>query len=197
MREVSMAPYGLDDFIDELKSVVAEQLEPQDALEKLSPGFKKLLGNRTFLSERLAKIPVQDYETCLYRDPEYEFVILARGVKPRNSPYPILPHDHGPLWALYGVYDGRVRMERYEVRPDSHSGPYPGLALTAARNGVAGDFDAILPGHLHCPPDEEDGSLTIVVYPRDLDEVRRRGYVPTRKALVEFQGKKPPRDQMG
>lgn len=188
-----MEGYGLDGFIEEVRDVVSSQMAPGKALKALSPGFRKLLANRTFLAEKLATIPVLEYETCLYQDPVNEFVVLVRGVRPRNSPYPILPHDHGPLWALYGVYDGKVTIERYTPDPAEEGGQYPGLSLVSTRLGQAGDFDAIPPHHLHCPPDEEEGSLTIVVYPKDLDKVTRRGYMPEIKALIEFQGKKPPR----
>ena len=188
-----MEAYGLDDFVAEVRSVVGSRMEPGRALKTLSPGFRKLLANRTFLAEKLATIPVHEYETCLYQDPIHEFVVLARGVKPRTSPYPILPHDHGPLWALYGVYGGKVTIERYTPNPAEQGGQYPGLSLVSTRLGQPGDFDPIPPHHLHCPPDEEDGSLTIVVYPKDLDKVTRRGYMPEIKSLIEFQGKKPPR----
>ena len=188
-----MEVYGLEDFIREVRDVVSSQIPPSKALKVLSPGFKKLLGNPTFLDEQLATIPVHEYETCLYQDPVHEFVVLVRGVKPRNSPYPILPHDHGPLWALYGIYRGMVTIERYEVDADEGAGQYPGLSLVSARLGQPRDLDPIPPHHLHCPPDEETGSITIVVYPKDLDEVMRRGYMPQLKGLIEFQGKKPPR----
>jgi hypothetical protein len=188
-----MEVYGLDEFVGEVRHVVSTQMPPGKALKTLSPGFSKLLANRAFLTKKLATIQVQEYETCLYRDPVHEFVVLARGVRPRNSPYPILPHDHGPLWALYGVYGGKVTIERYKVNPVETGGQYPGLSLVSSRLGEPGDFDAIPPHHLHCPPDEEEGSLTIVVYPKDLDKVTRRGYMPEIKALIEFQGKKPPR----
>jgi hypothetical protein len=189
--------FGLEDFVAEIRAVVAKKLPAKEALAALAPGFRRLLSNRTFLQEKLAAIGSHADEVCLYRDPEYDFTVLARGVSGRRQQqgksHAGVPHDHGPLWALYGLYEGTARMQRWEPDATVQSGPFPGLRLIADVPAKAGEFDAIEPHNMHLPVfPPEGGSVILVVYNKYLESVQRRGYVAAAKGVVTFQGTFPP-----
>jgi hypothetical protein len=188
--------FGLLEFADEVRAVCTKELSPHAAFDTLRPNFERLLGNRTFLTEKLATMEKISSETELYRDPDYDFVILARGVgkhgKRADFGRLIMPHDHGPLWALYGVYEGEQAMQRYEIEPESEEGRFPGLALAEENMARAGGHDEVEPHHIHLPVPVGEGSITIVVYDKPLDSVPRLGYIPELKGVVEFTGKAPP-----
>lgn len=194
-----VAKYGLRDFIEEVRDAAKRQIPAEQALEVLSPGFGRLLANPGFLKERLSTMEpssIKD-ETVLYQDPDYGFVILGRGLKKKVSspsdPVMVMPHDHGPLWALYGVYEGEVDLHRYEVDAAEASGPFPGLKRTMNKRAAAGEFDPVKPHQLHFPANVPGvGSITIVVYAKPLPCVVRRGYIPAAQRLIEFQGERPP-----
>ena len=122
------ATYGLDDFIQEVRAASQKQLSSAETLRTIAPGFKKLLNNRDFLQQRLASMGAVGDEVCLHADADNHFVILARGVS-RGQSHAGSPHDHGSLWALYGIYEGSARFQRYEIDSANQGGPFPGLRL--------------------------------------------------------------------
>jgi predicted metal-dependent enzyme (double-stranded beta helix superfamily) len=184
-------PYGLQDFVAEVRAVMPKQLSPGDTLKAISPGFERLLSNRSFLQQKLDGMGEYDDEICLHEDPDYRFTILARGVK-RGQSHAGSPHDHGPLWALYGIYEGTARFERYEMDAGAMDSRFPGLRMVSARVAKAGDYDAIEPSNMHLPVfPAEGGTVILVVYNDRLDSVVRRGYRRDLKQPVRFQGQFP------
>jgi predicted metal-dependent enzyme (double-stranded beta helix superfamily) len=188
------ATYGLEDFIQDVRAVSRRQLSSAETLRTIAPGFNKLLNNRSFLQEKLESMNVVGDEVCLHADAEHHFVILARGVS-RGQSHAGSPHDHGSLWALYGIYEGSARFQRYELDPTSLGGPFPGLRLVSETSAKPGDYDAIEPGNMHLPVfPPEGGSVIIVVYKDDLESVIRRGYLREIQLPVRFQGQFPSRE---
>ena len=72
------ATYGLYDFIDDVRDILAREQPPDVALERLTPGFKRLLANRTFLTQQLKDIGIRSDEVCLHAESDDGFVVLAR-----------------------------------------------------------------------------------------------------------------------
>lgn len=189
--------YGLEQFVTEVRAAVSKRLSAAETLESLRTGFKRLLSNRSFLRDRIEADASVGDEICLYKDADFDFVVLARGVSPRGqaqgSSHAVLPHDHGPLWALYGIYEGKSVFRRYEPDSTVQIGDFPGLRLTREIPAQAGDFDAIEPHNMHLPiSDPHTGSVIVVVYDKPLETVVRRGYVRALKDVVQFQGIFPP-----
>jgi predicted metal-dependent enzyme (double-stranded beta helix superfamily) len=188
--------YGLEQFISDVRAASRKQLSSGETLRAIAPGFKKLLNNRRFLQEKLSSLNAVGDEVCLHTDAEHHFVVLARGVS-RGQSHAGSPHDHGSLWALYGIYEGSARFQRYEVDPASEGGPFPGLRLVSETPAKPGDYDAIEPGNIHLPVfPPEGGSVIIVVYKDDLESVVRRGYLRDIQQPVRFQGQFPSRENL-
>jgi predicted metal-dependent enzyme (double-stranded beta helix superfamily) len=194
MEAKMSATYGLEQFIQDVRAAGRKQLSPNETLRVIAPGFKQLLNNRSFLQEKLASLNVVGDEGCLHADAEEHFVVLARGVS-RGQSHAGSPHDHGSLWALYGIYEGSAQFQRYEIDPSSNGGPFPGLRLVSETSAGPGDYDAIEPGNMHLPVfPPEGGSVIIVVYKDDLESVVRRGYLREIQQPVRFQGQFPSRE---
>jgi predicted metal-dependent enzyme (double-stranded beta helix superfamily) len=188
------ATYGLNEFIEDVRAVNKDNLSSGDTLRALGPRFRQLLSNPNFLKEKLASMSATGDEACLHADPEHHFVILARGIS-RGQSHAGSPHDHGSLWALYGIYEGSARFQRYETDPASRSGPFPGLRMISDSRAGPGDYDAIEPGNMHLPVfPPEGGSVIIVVYKDDLESVVRRGYLRDIQQPVRFRGQFPSRE---
>ena len=189
---------GLNEFVDEVRAAIADGGSPPAAiLEALKPGFERLLADPTFLREKIDEIGVRSDEVCLHAESDNGFVVLARGVSQKQTyqgkSHAVVPHDHGPLWALYGVYEGSTNLQRWEPDPSEESGPFPGLRLVSERQAGARDWDAIEPHNMHLPVHTPGaGTVIIVVYDKPLDSVVRRGYVASAKTVVDFQGIFPP-----
>lgn len=188
---------GFQDFVEEIRGVMRRKSSPRDALDALTPGFRRLLANSTFLDEEIRKLGTTADEVCLHHDRDFDFVVLARGVSRgsvrQGASHASVPHDHGPLWALYGLYEGTARLQRYTPDATQSAGPFPGLRLLSDLPSTAGDIDAIEPHSMHLPVfPAGGGSVIIVVYDKPLGKVVRRGYVAARRAVVDFQGAYPP-----
>ena len=189
--------YGLNDFVDEVRSSIANRHSPADALAALKPGFARLLANPTFLREKIEEIGAHSDEVCLHGEPDQSFVVLARGASQKQTnqgiSHAVVPHDHGPLWALYGIYEGSSNLQRWEPDASEQSGPFPGLRLVSETPAQAGEMDAIEPHNMHLPVHTPGaGTIIIVVYDKPLESVVRRGYVASAKTVVDFQGIFPP-----
>ena len=189
--------YGLVEFTDEVRACIAQQQTPVTVLGALKQSFGRLLANPTFMRERIEEIGVDSDEVCLHAEPNQGFVVLARGVSKKQTDqgesHAVVPHDHGPLWALYGVYEGSTNMQRWEPDMSEHSGPFPGLRLVSERLAIAGDVDTIEPHNMHLPVHTPGArTIIIVVYNKPLDSVVRRGYVASAKTVGDFQGFFPP-----
>lgn len=191
------ASQALGAFIAHARQVAAQAREPADMLNALSSAFSALLSDRGFLDEELLALKTEVDEVCLYHDSDHEFVVLARGACRtairQGSSHASVPHDHGPLWALYGLYEGTARLQRYVPDPAREDGPFPGLRMVADSPAGPGSHDAIEPHQLHLPVfPPQGGSVIIVVYARPLGLVVRRGYMASRRTVVDFQGPFPP-----
>lgn len=189
--------YGPEQFVSEARVVIAENLSPAATLARLTGGFARLLRNPTFLRRKLDEIGSRSDEVCLHAEPGEGFVVLARGVGQRpavqGKSHAVVPHDHGPLWALYGVYQGSSTLQRWEPDPRAATGTFPGLRLVGERLAKAGDYDAIEPHTMHLPAHAPGaGTIILVAYAKPLESVIRRGYVAAARTVVEFQGTFPP-----
>ena len=190
-------PNGFQEFIAEVRAVMLRESPARDTLRALTPGFGRLLANRTFLDDEIRKLGATADEVCLYHDRDCDFVVLARGVSRgstrKGASHAAMPHDHGPLWALYGLYEGSARLQRYAPDPDASDAPFPGLRLLSDTPSETGAIDAIEPYNMHLPVfPENGGNVIIVVYSKPLGKVERRGYVAARKGVVKFRGAFPP-----
>jgi predicted metal-dependent enzyme (double-stranded beta helix superfamily) len=189
--------YGLNEFAYEVRASIANQQSPAAVLAALSPGFGRLLANPTFLRERIEEVGAHSDEVCLHAEPDQGFVVLARGASQKQTnqgkSHAVVPHDHGPLWALYGIYEGSSNLQRWGPDASEQAGPFPGLRLASERPASAGGMDAIEPHNMHLPVHTPGaGTIIIVVYNKPLESVVRRGYVAAAKTVVDFQGIFPP-----
>ena len=189
--------YGLNDFSGEVRANIASQQSPAAVLAALKHGFGRLLANATFLQKRIEEVGAHSDEVCLHAEPNSGFVVLARGASQKQTnqgkSHAVVPHDHGPLWALYGIYEGSSNLQRWEADASEQSGSFPGLRLVSETPVSAGGIDAIEPHNMHLPVHAPGaGTIIIVVYNKPLESVTRRGYVASAKTVVDFQGIFPP-----
>lgn len=85
--------------------------------ETIRRNLEALLKNRDFV-ESVCGPQVVHGVRQLYRDPDFDFVVLAHVNKAaRKSP----PHDHGSSWAIYGQATEYTDMSEYR-RVDGKSG---------------------------------------------------------------------------
>ena len=104
--------YDLEAFVSEVREVVAKVsdiVEQGKAVEKLLP---KLLESRGWI-DKVAdlKLGEKSSEQEVYHDPDYGFSVFVYTHPPGFSTG---IHTHGPSWVLYGVYENRMKHNRFQ-----------------------------------------------------------------------------------
>lgn len=163
-------PYTLDEFCRDCRDALAADPGP-GGREAVRRHLERLLANRAFVAETLGPEAAPGAHT-LYRDPEFDFVVLAHvNETAHRSP----PHDHGSSWAVYGQAAGYTEMTEYR-RTDGGSGAGR-AALERLRTyrltpGKAGRYDV---GDIHAI-DYPDKARFVRVTGTDLAQVERLKY---------------------
>jgi predicted metal-dependent enzyme (double-stranded beta helix superfamily) len=111
----------------------------------------------------------------LYRDAEHGYLQLGHLMKPGPGPG-TTPHDHGPCFVLYGVYQGEIELTTYRRTDD---GSEPALEEIETIRLKPGQVRAYLPGEIHLQrPIDPAGSVVLRFTSADLDQVVRHGFDP-------------------
>lgn len=137
---------------------------------------------RTLMNEWLRATPadsawVQTLKTeqssgfPLYTDPEHGFIQMNHfhaGYRANT------PHDHGPYWVVYGVYEGEVDISVYV--PDKATNT---VRLERVDRLKSGDAVAYLPGDIHSTRvPTPDPAIVLRFLSTDLSQVPRRRFKP-------------------
>jgi hypothetical protein len=163
-------PYTLDEFCRECREALAADPGP-GGRESIRRHLEKLLGNAEFVAATLGPDAEPGAHT-LYRDPEFDFVVLAHiNEAAHKSP----PHDHGASWAVYGQATEYTDMTEYR-RTDGGAGA-GAASLEKLRSyrltpGKAGRYDV---GDIHAI-DYPAKARFLRVTGTDLGQVERLKY---------------------
>jgi len=157
---------ALQRFIDAMRGLYTEPLEPADRFEKARPLLKALLADPE-LSERSKGWPSgsdhanNDYVNLLfYEDPDYGFAINAL-VKDPGEKTPI--HDHAHTWTLYGVLEGGEKVVRYRRTDDRVSEEQATLRLIGAHDVSPGYIDFVPPYEVHAEYNGDARTVGVIV----------------------------------
>lgn len=107
----------------------------------------------------------------LYTDAEHGFIQMNHfhaGYRTNT------PHDHGPYWVVYGVYEGEVDIPVYV-----HDAINNTLRLERVDRLKSGDAVAYLPGEIHSTRVPTPGPAIVLRFlSTDLSQVPRRRFKP-------------------
>ena len=162
--------YTLDHLSADCSAALHENSGPAGR-EKVRDFIAKACTDQDFIAAHFVS-PDQEERKVLYEDPDLKFCILAHTY---NGPKRSNPHDHGPIWAIYGQAVGETMMTDWEC-VEKPSGDQPGK-VRKVRNysltpGVAHVYNE---GVLHSPSREGDTRL-IRVEGQNLLGVKRDKY---------------------
>ena len=139
-------------FIDVIRALYAEGLT--DA--KLWAAIEREM--RRFLADSELKARAKDWPATVegaprvknllfYEDPDYGFAFNATVRRPNLV---TTVHDHGSVWTLYGLIEGRETMYRYERTDGGAPDTGPATLECVGRAEIGpGDIDVVPPGKIH------------------------------------------------
>lgn len=114
-----------------------------------------------------------------YEDPDLGFVFNATVRKP-NLVTNI--HDHGPVWTLYGLIEGRETLHHY-ARTDEG-----GLKHLDQKRLGPGEIDAVPPGHIHQEHAGPAQSVAFIIRARRPGTFDQQQYDPETGAVTVTRG---------
>ena len=116
-------------------------------------------------------------EFHLHRSPEFAIKVFSMNEKTPVSP----PHDHGPFWGVYGVYEGTLGWAEFKVTEEAGGS----ANVHEARSMLLrhGAVRTIEPTKVHAVWSPEK-SIILTVYNGDLNSVPRRIFDPKKSIVV-------------
>lgn len=172
-------------FINAVRDAYNERQSEEWLLFRVSDALGTLLQDKTFLRD--FGLPVaKEYQTyLLYKDSQKGFIVTASTSKDKlYRP----PHDHGPTWAVYGVYSGEIAMNRYRRVDGRRKAGYAELDQVADFVARLGMVDAIVAGGIHELRYRGDAGISVIARSGDPSEFLRGRYNPIEKTVEMFKG---------
>jgi len=101
------------EFVGRLHDVVSRYGSKEETVTAVKDLVTAALGTTGWLPERCLVPASGCYARhLLYQDPEMRFAVVVMVWQPGQRT-PI--HDHGGVWCVEGVYQGRIRVNRYDL----------------------------------------------------------------------------------
>jgi len=154
---------------DDIRALYAMGLEQTELWGTIATAMRKLLADPV-LRARAQGWPakVESAPTVrnllFYEDPDYGFVFNAT-VRQPNVVTNV--HDHGNVWTLYGLIEGRETMYRYERTDGGPPDIGPAKLELVGRHSIGpGDIDVVPPGKIHREHAGADRSIAFIVRAR-------------------------------
>jgi predicted metal-dependent enzyme (double-stranded beta helix superfamily) len=183
---VMTAPmYGLTEFVDDLRAITAETLDPRAIVVRVGPLARDLALARTWLVPRHYECDAEQGfgAHLLHEEPDHRLAVFAGAWLPgRGAP----PHNHG-TWAVVVGVDGAER-NTFWTRLDD--GSRPGQAeIRRERDQVLGPGEVVIfqPDAIHSVVNESARvTVSLHVYGKHVNYTTRSQFDPERDIEKAF-----------
>lgn len=172
-------------FVSEVNAAYDEGWSEERLMFRVTQAVEKLVVDETFLDDFGLPIPSEYQTYLLYQDPARRWIVTAS--TSRDGLYRP-PHDHGPTWAVYGVYSGEIQMNRYRRVDDRRTEGYAELETVAEFVARPGMVDPIVPGGIHELRYFGDAGISVIARSADHTRLVRGRYYPLEKRVEIIDG---------
>lgn len=179
---------SLGAFVAEADRALRSAAELDAKLERIAGALGRLLQDRELLSGELALPRRTVWESyLLFEHPELRYVVTAL-IHPPGWLGP--PHEHGPTWTVYGVFEGEEVIRRYERVDEGAREGYAELRETRSLAARPGTVDWIHPGEIHSEDNPgETSTVSIVVRSENLGSVLQRLFDLHKRTVKPIYGR--------
>jgi 3-mercaptopropionate dioxygenase len=162
---------GLTELIDRLNAAVTEDT-PEAITRRVKADLEDLLGRGALQLPDHFRTPRQDCyaRRLLYHDPRDRFSAVVMTWGPGQGT-PV--HDHGGLWCVEGVVEGRMQVTQYDVRRAGEA--YDVTPVGAPMTAGVGSAGRLIPPtdyHVLANAQPDATSVTLHVYGGNLEGCR-------------------------
>ncbi|MGH7766876.1 MAG: hypothetical protein ACREQP_05430 [Candidatus Binatia bacterium] len=184
---------ALERFIEKTRELFAREPDPEKRWTALAPTLAELLADpevREAAKSWPDCVPADGRAENLlfYEDPDYGFAIngLTKGAARQGGRARI--HDHAHIYTLYGVLDGRERVERYERLDDRSRPGYAEIKRTSDRLVGPGEIDLVRPHEIHTEVTVGERTVAIIVRSQKGGGFNQGRYNPENNEYYESLG---------
>ena len=179
---VQASTYTMEQFVEDVRQIFAKTQDPRQQAHEVAQHMKTLLTVSGWLEERL-NLPEEGGfgSYALHYDDKYghpgDGFYLMSGVQPPGRDN--LPHDHGPTWVVYGVYQGAIEQTKWRWSYPEADRTSPEIKPVESWVQQPGDIAFFLPGEIHqtrCVAD--DRAVVVRLEGQKLAGVIRHRYDP-------------------
>jgi predicted metal-dependent enzyme (double-stranded beta helix superfamily) len=171
---MSGATYELENFVADLRGVLARDL-PEDAkLEEAACALRRLLANPAALDRYRWALEQGRGPWLLYEDPDFGFCVTLL-LKQRANSTPV--HHHAEAWTLYGIFDGIETVHRYDRRDDGANPERADVRLAVDHVRRPGEVEIEPPYSVHNETTSADvDTVAIAVRGRNLALIQQQWF---------------------
>jgi predicted metal-dependent enzyme (double-stranded beta helix superfamily) len=184
---------ALDRFICQTRDLFAAEPDIDKRWVALTPILAELLADPTVIEAS------QSWPDCVprdgraenlifYEDPDFGFAVngLTKGVARDGKRARI--HDHAHIYTLYGVLNGRERVERYERLDDRSRSDYAEIKLASDILVGPGEIDLVRPYEVHTENTVGERTVAVIIRSQKGGSFNQGRYVPETNTYYESLG---------
>lgn len=178
-------------FVDEIRALYALRLDEHELWRRIERAMRPFLADPG-LQQCAQSWPatVESAPTVrnllFYEDPDYGFVFNATVRQPHVV---TSVHDHGDVWTLYGLIEGRETMVRYRRTDSRPADEGPATLELDGRNSIGpGDIDIVPPRGIHQEHAGPERSIAFIVRAKRPGTFPQHYYDPVTGAITVTHG---------
>ena len=123
-----------------------------------------------------------------YEDPQFKFAVNGLVVNAPAMRRGNRIHDHAHIYTLYGVLDGRQRIERYERLDDRSKPDYAEIRATTKSVCGPGEIDLVRPYEIHTETSIGERAVAIIIRSEKSGSFNQGRYLPETNRYYESLG---------
>ena len=184
---------ALDRFVSKTRELFAREPDLDKRWTALTPILAELLADPDVIEASKHWpdcVPANGRAENLlfYEDPEYGFAIngLVKGDARQGGRARI--HDHAHIYTLYGVLDGRERIERYERLDDRSRPDYAEIRKSVDVLVGPGEIDLVKPYEIHTELTVGERTVAVIVRSQKGGSFNQGRYDPETNVYFESLG---------
>jgi len=158
---------ALETFVSKTKDLFASEPDLDKRWEALTPILSDLIADPAVIAAS------KNWPDCVfaddraenllfYVDDEYGFAIngLTKNSSPTSKPQ---IHDHAHIYTLYGVLDGKERVDRYDRLDDRSQPDYAEIKLASSVEFGPGEIDLVRPYEIHTENTIGERTVAVII----------------------------------
>ena len=183
---------ALDRFVGKTRELFAREPDPEVRWTALEPILAALLADPEVVAASKSWPPCVPRDgraenLLFYEDPDFRFAVNGL-VAERPAGQRARIHDHGHIYTLYGVLDGRQQIERYERIDDRSKPDFAAIRQTTKSLCGPGEIDLVRPYEVHCEASTGERAVAIIIRSEKSGGFNQGRYVPETGQYYESPG---------